>query len=346
VDLCSKRGYATPLRAKTAEEVVRGLGLLMFGSQRQFVVGPQGRITVRHRSTGGAPRPQMARLPRTLRSDNGPEFKNALVTAFLQGHALVGGRPVKQVFGLPCKPQSNGQVERFNSIVKRQLKMITVQHGGGGKSWAALLPTVLANYNSSWSRIIKSTPDAVERAYLATGDATEARDNIRRAVVARNQRPSALAARLFQVGDLVRVKLDWDKAAGLAWSRDLYAVAAVRTRAYGPQYRHTQYRLIDEHAEPVPGLFYNDQLQRVEGLQTTVAGPAKYIVQRLVKPLVREARAVYQVKWQGYRAHTFEPRADLLRDVPHLVHRFERRHSVRWPSEAAVRRGAQPTYTP
>jgi hypothetical protein len=32
IDLFSKKGYAVPLKDKTAEEVVRGLSLLMFGS--------------------------------------------------------------------------------------------------------------------------------------------------------------------------------------------------------------------------------------------------------------------------------------------------------------------------
>jgi hypothetical protein len=155
---------------------------------------------------------------------------------------------------------------------------------------------------------------------------------------------SPLAAKLFKVGDLVRVKLDWDKAAGLAWSRDLFAVASVRSSTYGPQYRHTQYRLLDDKAEMVPGVFYNDQLQLVQALEHGVEAPVKYIVDRLAKPKVNDGVRVYEVKWQGYRQHTDEPRADLLRDVPHLVRRFEAQHEVRWPSMAEVRRNVQPAF--
>jgi hypothetical protein len=37
IDLFSKKGYAVPLKDKTAEEVVRGLSLLMFGSGKQLI---------------------------------------------------------------------------------------------------------------------------------------------------------------------------------------------------------------------------------------------------------------------------------------------------------------------
>jgi len=239
------------------------------------------------------------------------------------------------VFGLPYKPQSNGQVERFNGIIKRQLKMIATQ--GGSQDWVHVLPTVLNNYNNSWSRIIKSTPNAVEAKFLATGETKETHENIRKSVAPKNQQLSALATKLFAKGDVVRIKLDWDKAAGQAWSRDLYAVASVRTSTYGPQYRHTQYRLLDQQGDSVAGVFYNDQLQRVDNIQQLVGGPDKYIIDRLVKPLVVEGVRMYQVKWLGHRPHTNEPREELLRDVPHLVHRFETQHKVKWPSKAAMK---------
>jgi len=57
---------------------------------------------------------------------------------------------------------------------------------------------------------------------------------------------------------------------------------------------------------------------------------------------------VYDVKRLGWKDHTLEPRADLMRDVPHLVKRFEAQHKVRWSgtSKAAGQRSVQPTFTP
>jgi transposase InsO family protein len=148
----------------------------------------------------------MTRLPRVLRSDNGSEFKNELLTTFLNKFALVedssladkskskNTKPAKQVFGLPYKPQSNGQVERFNGILKRQLKMIATQSSGGGakekgkgeekeQDWVQHLPLVLRNYNNSWSRVTKSTPNNVEKQFLETGDTSETYKNIKLAVL-------------------------------------------------------------------------------------------------------------------------------------------------------------------
>jgi hypothetical protein len=42
---------------------------------------------------------------------------------------------------------------------------------------------------------------------------------------------------------------------------------------------------------------------------------------------------MYEVKWVGYRRHTEEPRSTLLLDVPHLVSRFEKSHTVKWQGE-------------
>ncbi len=148
----------------------------------------------------------------------------------------------------------------------------------------------------------------------------------------------------------MRIKLDWDKAAGLAWSRELYAVESARTSMYGPQYKHTQYRLLDHNAEPVPGVFYNDQLQLVRDIQQKVEGQQQYIIDRLVKPLVSgEGVQMYQVKWLGWKDHTLEPRSTLMRDVPHLVQRFDAQHKVVWPGANIKSKNKvkinQPTYT-
>jgi transposase InsO family protein len=365
IDLFSKKGYAVPLKDKTAEEVVRGLSILMFGSQKQLIFTKTGDISSRKKK--GATPAQMPRLPRVLRSDNGSEFKNELMTTFLNKFCSLdtsGKEKTKQVFGLPYKPQSNGQVERFNGILKRQLKMIATQSQnsdpkqkqGKEQDWVQLLPLVLCNYNNSWSRIIKSTPNNVEKKFLETGDTEETYKNIKQAVVPKNRQLSSLATQLFKQGDVVRIKLDWDKAAGLAWSRELYAVESARTSTYGPQYKHTQYRLLDHNAEPVPGVFYNDQLLLVRDIQQKVEGQQQYIIDRLVKPLVSvngdgEQVHMYYVKWLGWKDHTLEPRSTLMRDVPHLVQRFEAQHKVVWPganNKSKVRKGKinQPTYTP
>jgi hypothetical protein len=96
------------------------------------------------------------------------------------------------------------------------------------------------------------------------------------------------------------------------------------------------------------GVHYDDGLQLYRRVTTRVKGQQRYVIQRLVKPVVRKVNhqptQVYEVKWEGYRDHTVEPRATLLLDVPHLVKRFERQHGVEWRGGAGSPSGPSKTW--
>jgi hypothetical protein len=321
----------------------------------------------RPRATGAARAPpQMKRHPRHLRSDNGPEFKNALFTTFLKSHT----RPVRpngrqgattQHFSLPAKPQSNGCIERMNKFLKRQLKMLAVQHDDA--DWPAALPTVLRNVNATWCRVTNRTPNRVEGDFLAVAStAADVRAAIVKSVRQKNtDNIRGNAAPRFKVGDLVRVRLDWVKSSGLAWSRHVYKVVKVAVPKAAPEllHRHVRYTLVAvngtkcdadgaadgdaEETPPVDNVFYNDDLRLYHAVDRCVEGQQRFVIERLVKPVTRKmhgrATRMYDVKWVGYRERTVEPRDTLLLDVPHLVNRFETRHDVVWPTD-----GAQPTW--
>jgi hypothetical protein len=158
-------------------------------------------------------------------------------------------------------------------------------------------------------------------------------------------RPTELArlagvplAEIEERADQVRARLQWDKSAGLNWSREVYTVARVtRPKADAETHRHVQYRLKDSEQALVPNVFYHDQLQRSAPVMRTVDGPERFVIDRLVKPVLRTRQRrheqMYEVKWAGYRQHTDEPRSTLLLDVPHLVQRFERDRAVVWHAD-------------
>eukprot|EP00038_Savillea_parva_P005526 m.157181 g.157181 ORF g.157181 m.157181 type:complete len:477 (-) comp11727_c0_seq5:447-1877(-) len=373
VDLFSRKVYAEPLKSKEAVDVVKGLSRMLYGGTFAWRVHRHGSddmanwtITKHRGTTGAATPPQMARHPRALRSDNGPEFKNALLTTFLNNHTRPvrpNGRrqgPTTQHYSQPAKPQSNGAIERANGFIKRQLKMLAVQHDD--PNWPAALPTVLGNINQTWCRMTNRTPNRVEADFLAAAPtALAVRATIVKNVQQRNvDNLRGNAAPRFKVGDLVRVRLDWIKAAGLAWSRQVYRVVQVakpkRSLAQQQLHRHVRYTLVAVHDtkcdpdvdDPTPtavdGVYYNDDLRLYYAVDRCVDGDRQYIVERLVKPLTRttvngRATRMYEVKWAGYRERTVEPRDTLLLDVPHLVRRFETHHDVVWPPD-----GAQPTW--
>ena len=110
VDLFSKRAYAVPLQSKCAADVVKGLGLLLYGNTVQFRLHKHGsedmsKWTISKRDVKPATviQPQMPRHPRAFRSDNGAEFKNALMTTSLRRHtAPMRQGPSRQIFR--CQP--------------------------------------------------------------------------------------------------------------------------------------------------------------------------------------------------------------------------------------------------
>eukprot|EP00037_Helgoeca_nana_P030217 m.371749 g.371749 ORF g.371749 m.371749 type:complete len:355 (+) comp28134_c1_seq5:1251-2315(+) len=210
IDLFSRKAHAVPLKSKEAVDVVKGLALMQYGSAVTFRVHKHGSddlakwtITKHAVPRGRRIKPQMARHPRHLRSDNGPEFKNALLTTFLDKftHPVrPDGRqgPTTQHFSLPATPQSNGGVERFNGFLKRQLKMIATQHDD--TDWAAALPTVLRNINQTWCRVTDKSPDQVEGAFLSSaGTAAAVRKTIIKSVRRKNNNGSGAAR--FEKGD-------------------------------------------------------------------------------------------------------------------------------------------------
>ena len=106
-------------------------------------------------------------------------------------------------------------------------------------------------------------------------------------------------------------------------------------------HRHATYKLAphptpchDTTDDEIDGVHYDDGLQLYRKVTKCVKGQQRYVIQRLVKPVVRKVNhqptQMYEVKWEGYRDHTVEPRSTLLLDVPHLVKRFERQHGVEW----------------
>lgn len=89
--------------------------------------------------------------PRFLRSDNGGEFVNQLITDFLQA---VG---TERQLVLPYRPQANGIVERVNGEVMRALRALVMEHSTND-SWSVALPLVQRIVNSTTHRITGFAP--------------------------------------------------------------------------------------------------------------------------------------------------------------------------------------------
>ena len=90
-------------------------------------------------------------LPRYFRTDNGPQYDNALVEALL---ALVGS---ERYPGIAYRPESNGMIERVNKEIVRHLRFI-VHARRVRKYWWKYLPRVMRMLNASFHSSIGTSP--------------------------------------------------------------------------------------------------------------------------------------------------------------------------------------------
>ena len=127
IDLFSKKAYAIPLTDKTNETVLDGMKEIL---------------------------KKIGHPVKSVRSDNGPEFKNDNMKAFLEQ------KEIKQIFSLPHKPQSNGIIERFNGELKRLINMSIKTDGDF--HWSKELDTLTDNFNNVKHMTTGERPDDVE----------------------------------------------------------------------------------------------------------------------------------------------------------------------------------------
>jgi len=78
-------------------------------------------------------------IPDSTLSDNGPQFASVLYQGVLQ---MLG---ICKNFATPYHPQTNGQVERFNKTLVRQLRHYVSEHVS---SWARYVSLIVTAYNS------------------------------------------------------------------------------------------------------------------------------------------------------------------------------------------------------
>ncbi|CAL9023426.1 unnamed protein product, partial [Prunus brigantina] len=88
-------------------------------------------------------------IPNTIVTDNGRQFDNAKFKQFCSN------LKIKLCFAFPAHPQSNGQVEAVNKIIKRTLKTKLDKAKG---CWPELLPQVLWSYRTTFRTSTGETP--------------------------------------------------------------------------------------------------------------------------------------------------------------------------------------------
>ena len=288
IDLHSKYAFAVPLKTKTTQVVLAGI-------QRMIQEATQAGMNVR-----------------SVRSDNGSEFIARPVRGWLENQGIT------QVLSTPGNPRSNGQVERFNGILKGWLRRR--MKAENSKDWVNMLPSTLRVYNTTQQETIKMSP-----IHALTANTQETTEKIRKRVLKAQPTPQ------HKVGDTVRVRIrftkDTDKPMdGILWSPRVFEVSQVR-KSHKP-WIATRYRLKNQQGD-----YFGEELQPIEGVENIRNEPERYDISRLVRPSVHQGEPGYIVAWRGYRKasdNTWEPRSSLIETSAGIVEAFDDKKNVRW----------------
>ena len=285
IDLFSKKGYARALLNKKKETVAEAMENML------AEIGHVG----------------------SIRSDNGSEFVNPLFKR------LLADRGIKQVLSLPAKPWSNGQIERFNGVLKQMIRR--AMRASSSRDWPGMLDRLVANYNASRQETTGMTPD--EASKLKPGETDDVVERTKARASAMAEPPK------LRKGDTVRVVKKTVYNDGELWSKQLYTIdkvirpktpfGSVIYRVEKPANARPQKR-----GEPRPdwaGNLYEESVQLVEAVENTRDSKPRWFISKLVRRATKGGEPGFIVKWTTGE-ETFEPTTSLTKDVPKLLQAF------------------------
>jgi uncharacterized protein YoxC len=244
-----------------------------------------------------------------VRSDNGSEFINKKFTDYLEKNGI------KQILGEAGKPQSNGLIERANATIKELIqKSIEINPKF---DWVQNLDKLIENINNSNHRITGYTPNEIQNAFKNDDNIVleSARDKELKI------KKGNISKEVFEKGDLVRLHQPSDKTRQV-WSNEIYEIE----RVYKPKKTYSVY---EYKVEGLKDRFKEEELLKVVGdPQNKIEKVQKFVISKLVKPVIKDNKEYYEVQWKGYRETTLEPRDALLEDVPKMVNQFEKKNKI------------------
>jgi len=281
IDLFSKKAWAIPLKDKSDETVEKGMEDILY---------------------------KIGHKIRSVRSDNGSEFISE------EFKDLMEERDITHIFSIAHKPQSNGNIERFNGILKRLINM--AMKVNENFNWVNQLDKLINNYNNTKQETIEAVPNEVEGSNYA-----DIKQNITKHVLGKKQAENIR----FRKGDKVRIRIA-DERNNSTYSKDIYTVE----RVFVPRNHITTpyYFLAEEKGKG--SKYYNNELLKVDEVEHETKKIEYSRISHIIKPLIVNGEKYFQIQWVGEGTLTSEPRDKLLKDVPKMIHRYEKEHEVKW----------------
>ena len=246
IDDFSKYMSVVPLKNKTGLEIVRGLKIVF-----------RGRSSFAH----------------YIRSDNGTEFVNKKVSAFLKGKGI--------------KKITTNNTEIKANFVERSIRTLRARLGrwmtkNQTRSYLKVLQDIVSAYNNTYHTSIKTTPASVNE---------QNEGKVWITLFGQKSRIPKIKYK-FKPGQFVRIthtRTLFDKEYIQGWSQEIFKVYKQIPRD------PPVYSIRDLNGVDVKGTFYSEELQIIKPPTDEV-----YNIEKVIKKRKRKKKSEYLVRWQGY----------------------------------------------
>ena len=257
VDRFSRFLYSRILRNKTAKQVINALKSI-FRNEK----------------------------PKTIISDNGPEFKSIQTQDFLKQ------QNIKQVFSTPHQPWSNGSVEVINKTMKDMFKKMTYQKTENKIVFnQSVLNRIIKAYNNSVHATTELTPTnalkeenweqvrKLNEKHLSVGTKKKQADDI-------------------DIGSQVRISLNKgadkkEKKFRTNWSEEVFFVKSINR---GTGMKPILYKIEDGEGVSLAGMYKREEIQPIKYTDNADKVDVPYEIRRFVK----EQGSEIEVAYRGY----------------------------------------------
>jgi len=176
---------------------------------------------------------------------------------------------------------------------------------------------LIDNINNSQHSITGYTPNDIQKAYKNNDKIVldSAYDKELK------KKKSNISREVFEKGDLVRLYRPSDKTRQ-SWSVEVYEII----RVYKPE-SHIVYMSIKWKDSQTD--FKEEELLKVVGEpQNKIMKVEKFVISKLIKPVIQNNKVYYEVQWKDHKDTPLEPRQTLLKDIPKMLNQFEKKNDI------------------
>ena len=266
VDVLSRFLFVEPLKFKNADHVIKGFNNIFKKSSR---------------------------ICSRLRSDKGGDFSSLKLSRFLKSKGII---------------HYYEKTEKKAAFAERAIKEIKLKiyryiNYAGNYKFLHVLPKIVSSYNSSYNRIIETSPDKVtsenehiiwEKTYMRT-------------LVKKYNRPESFRYK-FKVGDRCRITHERElffKSFQQTHTEEIFTI--VKRLKTQP----VTYVLKDDKNEVLKGSFYEKELQTV-----ILPSDKLYKIEKVLRRRQRNRQKEVYVKWEGYsNDYNQWIKADLVKNI-------------------------------